>query len=57
MTGAGGLLQAVINGFCGLQITDGGVEQLSSVLPAHWKKVTVKGVGPEKKMYGINVKT
>ncbi len=51
MTGAGGLLQAVINGFCGLQITDGGVEQLSSVLPAHWKKVTVKGVGPEKKMY------
>ena len=51
MTGAGGLLQAVINGFCGLQITDGGVEQLSSVLPAHWKKVTVKGVEPEKKMY------
>ena len=51
MTGAGGLLQAVINGFCGLQIMDGGVEQLSSVLPAHWKKVTVKGVGPEKKMY------
>lgn len=51
MTGAGGLLQAVINGFCGLQITDNGVVQLPSVLPAHWKKVTVKGVGVEKKTY------
>lgn len=51
MTGAGGLLQAVINGFCGLQITDNGIEQLPSVLPAHWKKLTVKGVGPEKKAF------
>lgn len=51
MTGAGGLLQAVINGFCGLQITDNGIEQLPSVLPAHWKKLTVKGVGPEKKVF------
>lgn len=51
MTGAGGLLQAVMNGFCGLQITDSGVVQLPSALPKHWKKVTVKGVGPEKKVY------
>lgn len=50
-TGAGGLLQAVINGFCGLQITENGIVQLPSVLPAHWKKVTVTGVGPEKKTY------
>ena len=48
-TGAGGLLQAVINGFCGLQITDEGIVQVPSVLPKHWKKVTVTGVGPEKK--------
>jgi len=51
MTGAGGLLQAVMNGFCGLQITGSGVVQLPSALPKHWKKVTVKGVGPEKKVY------
>lgn len=51
MTGAGGLLQAVINGFCGLQITDNGIVQLPSSLPEHWKSVTVKGVEPEKKVY------
>lgn len=50
-TGAGGLLQAVINGFCGLQVTEKGIVQLPSVLPPHWKKVTVTGVGPEKKTY------
>lgn len=50
-TGAGGMLQAVINGFCGLEITDKGVRQLPSALPAHWKRVTVKGVGPERKNY------
>lgn len=45
MTGAGGLLQAVLNGFCGLQITDEGIVQLPSALPSHWKRVTVTGVG------------
>lgn len=50
-TGAGGLLQAVINGFCGLQITDEGIVQVPSVLPKHWKKVTVTRVGPEKKTF------
>lgn len=50
-TGAGGLLQAVINGFCGLQVTEKGVVQVSSVLPKHWKKVTVTGVGPEKRTF------
>lgn len=51
MTGAGGLLQTVINGFCGLEITDQGVKQVSSSLPKHWKKVTVTGVGPERKTF------
>lgn len=51
MTGAGGLLQAVLNGFCGLQITDEGIVQLPSVLPSHWKRVTVTGVGSDKKTY------
>lgn len=49
MTGAGGLLQAVLNGFCGLQITDEGIVQLPSALPSHWKRVTVTGVGSDKK--------
>lgn len=50
-TGAGGLLQAVINGFCGLEITDSGIKQLPSKLPGHWKKLVVKGVGPDGKTY------
>jgi trehalose/maltose hydrolase-like predicted phosphorylase len=45
------MLQAVINGFCGLEITDRGIRQLPSVLPPHWKKLTITGVGPEKKTY------
>lgn len=50
MTGAGGLLQAVLNGFCGLQITDEGIVQLPSALPSHWKRVTVTGVGSDKRL-------
>lgn len=48
MTGYGGVLQAVINGFCGLELTDEGVRQLPSVMPKGWKSVTVKGVGPHR---------
>lgn len=51
MTGWGGVLQAVINGFCGLELTDSGVVQLPSSLPPHWKSLTVKGVGPERVSY------
>lgn len=50
-TGAGGMLQAVINGFCGLEITDKGIKQLPSTLPKHWKRVIVKGVGIDRKTY------
>ena len=46
-TGAGGMLQCLINGFCGLELTDRGVKQLKSALPSHWKSITVTGVGPE----------
>ena len=51
MTGAGGLLQAVLNGFCGLQVTEEGIVQLPSVLPPHWKRVTVTGVGTGRQTY------
>lgn len=52
-TGAGGLLQAVINGFGGLEITDKGIKQVKTVLPPGWKKLTIKGVGPQKKTYTV----
>jgi hypothetical protein len=53
-TGAGGVLQAVLMGFAGIDITAGGMVQIKSVLPAGWKKLTVTGLGPEKKTVVIN---
>ena len=49
MTAAGGLLQAVLNGFAGIEITDKGIVLVDSVLPSSWKRLTVKGLGPERK--------
>ncbi len=48
-TGAGGMLQAVLNGFGGLDITDAGVIQQKSKLPKKWKSLTIKGVGTQQK--------
>jgi trehalose/maltose hydrolase-like predicted phosphorylase len=50
-TGAGGILQAVIMGFGGLEITPQGLVQVNSVMPKHWKKLTITGVGMQKKTY------
>jgi len=44
-TGAGGMLQAVIFGFGGLQITDQGVIQNKTTLPPQWKSLRITGVG------------
>ena len=44
-TGAGGMLQAVLAGFGGIQITDEGVEVGESSLPKSWKKLIIRGVG------------
>lgn len=52
-TGAGGLLQAVINGFGGLEITKNGIKQVSSVLPPHWKKLTLKGIGKNRETFVV----
>lgn len=51
MTGAGGLLQAVVYGFGGLQVTSDGIVQQPSVLPAHWRRLTITGVGPDRETY------
>lgn len=53
MTGAGGILQAFINGFGGLDITEKAIIQHKTVLPKHWKKLTIKGVGPERKDFTV----
>lgn len=53
MTGAGGVLQALINGFGGLDITENGIIQHKTVLPKSWKKLTLKGVGPDRKDYVV----
>ncbi|HEX6891943.1 MAG TPA: glycoside hydrolase family 65 protein [Chryseolinea sp.] len=52
-TGAGGMLQAVIFGFGGLQITDSGIIQVKPKLPSKWKKLEIKGVGVGKKSYEV----
>ncbi|MCK6617908.1 MAG: glycoside hydrolase family 65 protein [Cyclobacteriaceae bacterium] len=44
-TGAGGMLQTVLFGFAGLQISDAGISQQKRPLPSGWRSVEVKGVG------------
>ncbi len=50
-TGAGGILQSILMGFGGLDITSKGIVQIKTILPAQWKSLTIKGVGPEKKIF------
>ncbi|MGB5821160.1 MAG: glycoside hydrolase family 65 protein [Saonia sp.] len=53
-TGAGGMLQVVLFGFGGLDITEEGIVQKNPMLPKEWKSLTIKGVGPDKKTYTID---
>jgi trehalose/maltose hydrolase-like predicted phosphorylase len=50
-TGAGGILQSILMGFGGLDITPKGIIQIKSVLPTSWKSLTLKGIGPDKKTF------
>jgi trehalose/maltose hydrolase-like predicted phosphorylase len=52
-TGAGGMVQAMLNGFGGLEITPAGITQLKVKLPAKWKSLTITGVGVEGKTYTV----
>ena len=47
-TGAGGVLQAMLNGFGGLDITGTGIVQLPTHLPPGWKSLKITGVGPNR---------
>ncbi len=52
-TGAGGMLQSVIFGFGGLQITDTGIQQIKNKLPKNWKSLEIKGVGVSRVNYSV----
>jgi trehalose/maltose hydrolase-like predicted phosphorylase len=52
-TGAGGILQSVLMGFGGLEITPNGLTQIKSVLPTQWKSLTLTGVGPQRKTFVV----
>lgn len=52
-TGLGGILQSVIFGFAGVDITEDGIVQLPTRLPSHWKSLTVTGVGVDKQTFRV----
>ena len=42
LTGAGGVLQSVIFGYAGVDITDQGVTKVQTVIPEEWERVLIK---------------
>ena len=55
-TGAGGMLQAAIFGFAGIDITDDGIVCGTPHLPSAWKSLTIKGQGIKDKIIRIENK-
>ena len=53
-TGAGGIIQSLLMGFGGLDITPNGIIQLKTSLPSQWKSLTITGVGKDKKTYKVS---
>ena len=53
-TGAGGMLQAVLFGFGGLEITDEGVKQLEVEIPDSWGNLKMTGVGKDEQTFEVN---
>ncbi len=54
-TGAGGVLQAVLMGFGGLEITPLGITQRKTTLPTGWQSVKITGVGVGRRAYSVPV--
>lgn len=52
-TGAGGIIQSLLMGFGGLDITPTGIVQVKSKLPSNWKSLKITGVGVSKQNYTI----
>lgn len=53
-TGAGGMIQAILNGFGGLEITPKGISQVKSKLPSGWKSLKISGIGMNRKTYSVS---
>ncbi|QQL51464.1 glycoside hydrolase family 65 protein [Mucilaginibacter ginkgonis] len=53
-TGAGGIVQSVLMGFGGLDITPQGITQIKTSLPPNWTSLTITGVGLAKKTYTVS---
>ena len=53
-TGAGGIIQSILMGFGGLEITPKGMIQLKSALPKQWKSLTITGVGMDRKTFRVS---
>ncbi len=53
-TGAGGMLQAVLAGFGGFEITSDGVIQLESGLPQAIQSIRFKGIGKDEETFEVN---
>ena len=43
LTGAGGVIQSMVFGFGGYDISEDGVKKIKTVIPKQWKSVTIKG--------------
>ena len=52
-TGAGGVLQSVLMGFGGIDITPNGIVQVKSNLPNGWKALTITGIGINKQTFTV----
>lgn len=52
-TGAGGMLQSILSGFGGLEISNEGITQQSKPLPKGWGELIITGVGKEKKTFRV----
>lgn len=52
-TGAGGMLQSVIFGFGGLDISPKGITQMKVKLPSAWKSVRLKGIGIQEVNFDV----
>lgn len=53
VTGAGAMLQGVIFGFGGVNLTDQGMTYNKGLLPKSWKSLTIVGLGPDNKTITI----
>ncbi|HMQ08647.1 MAG TPA: glycoside hydrolase family 65 protein [Saprospiraceae bacterium] len=55
-TGAGGMLQAVLSGFGGLDIGKNGIEQWDVTIPKGWKSLKISGVGMHRLEFTVKEK-